>query len=233
MVLPASRHHLHAEVSSRARLLRLTLAGALAALSGCVVFDRAPVSELSCDPDLPGTWNLKADGGSKIIHIDARCHTDNWPGLREQPVALDLTGFVLGRNRYIVFSPADAERALGAEGKPLSTGLAKGAAVSKDAVFLVLYRLEGDRASAWLADPALALNAVAQDRLHGGRLDEQYALIRNDPLPSERKIDNRNALVAETPDRLRVVLGEQPELLFAIDRKSATLTRVKKETASP
>ncbi|MGO1073658.1 hypothetical protein [Lysobacter sp. CA199] len=209
------------------RLRVAALGLALIGLSGCVVFERPPVQPLACDPDLPGTWNLKADGITKTIYIDSRCHTENWPGMGEQAVALDLVGFVLGRNRYIVIAPADAERAIGAQGKPLLER------TPKDAAFLVLYRIEGDQASAWLPSPDLALRAVAENRLRGTRLDEKYALIQNDPLPPGRKIDDRNALVQEAPDRLRVVLGEQPELLFATDRKSVTLTRVKKETAIP
>lgn len=196
-------------------------------LAGCVAFERAPVEPLACDPELPGAWRLQAEGIRKTIHIDARCRTEDWPGLREQPVALDLTGFVLGRNRYIVIGPADAERALGTQSRNLSER------TPEDAVFLVLYRIEGDRANAWLASPNLALAAIAQGRLHGRKLDDQYALIQDPARLPPRKLDDQHTLVQDEPDRLRAVLGEQAELLFDTRQKSMTLTRVENETAPP
>lgn len=204
------------------------------ALAGCVGFEQAPVDTLSCDPDLPGLWNLKADGmPAKTIRIDAQCHTDDWPGLREQPVALDLTGFVLGRNRYIVIAPADAERAIGADrgigAKPRSIS----ELMPKDGVFLVLYRIDGDQANVWLASPDMALSAIAQGRLQGRKLDDRFALIQTPAAPPAGKLDDQPPLIRDAPQRLRMVLGEQAEWLFATDQKSMTLTRVNNETVAP
>ncbi|MGH8082714.1 MAG: hypothetical protein ACREP7_19210, partial [Lysobacter sp.] len=160
---------------------------ALVSLTGCVAFERAPVESRACDPDLPGTWKLQADGIAKTIRIDSNCHTEDWPGLREEPMALDLTGFVLGRNRYVVIDPADAERALGAQGKALSER------TPKNAVFLALYRIEGDRANVWLASPDLAVAAIAQRRLQGRRLDDKFMLIQDPATPPASKLDPQSA----------------------------------------
>ncbi len=196
----------HAPPSSAAMPRRRgALLGALAVslglLGGCVAFERSPVTERSCDPELPGEWNLRADGIAKRIRIDARCHTEDWPGLREQPVALDLTGFKVGRDRYIVLTPADAERAIGAEQKQLSKTAPAGA------VFLVLYRIEGDQANAWLPDSQRALTAIAAGSLRG------------------RKLEDRFALVEGTSQQLRDTLEEHAGLLYDTDKKAMVLQR--------
>ena len=196
----------HAQPSSAATPRRRgALLGALAVslglLGGCVAFERSPVAERSCDPELPGEWNLRADGIAKRIRIDARCHTEDWPGLREQPVALDLTGFKVGRDRYIVLTPADAERAIGAEQKQLSKTAPAGA------VFLVLYRIEGDQANAWLPDSQRALTAIAAGSLRG------------------RKLEDRFALVEGTSQQLRDTLEEHAGLLYDTDKKAMVLQR--------
>lgn len=203
MKAPRPAHALpsSAATPSRSGAVRSGLLLASVLLGGCVAFERSPVAERSCDPDLPGEWNLRADGVAKRIRIDARCHTDDWPGLREQPVALDLTGFTDGPDRYIVLTPADAERAIGAEQKQLSKTAPAGA------VFLVLYRIEGDQASAWLPDSQRALAAIAAGRLRG------------------RKLEDRFALVQGTSPQLRETLADHADLLYDTERKAMVLQR--------
>lgn len=162
----------HGQRSTLNTALRIALAIALIALSGCVAFERAPVDELTCDPDLPGTWKLKAENLAKTLRIDERCHTEDWPGLGEQTMALDLTGFSLGEDRYIVISPADAQRIIGAEGAAMVKTTPAGS------VFLVLYRIDKGRATAWLPDSQRALNAIAAGELKGRKLDEKFPLLQ-------------------------------------------------------
>lgn len=178
----------------------------LAALAGCVAFERAPADELACDSDLPGTWNLKADGIAKTIRIDARCHTEDWPTMGEQTMALDLTGFVLDRDRYIAVSPSVAQRAIGSPGDALVKGTPAGS------VFLILYRIEDGRASAWLPDPQRALAAIARGELDG------------------RKLDNQSALVQGSPQAIRDTLSQHGALLYDTEKKAMVLERV---AASP
>lgn len=175
------------------------LAISLALLGGCVAFERSPVAERSCDPELPGEWNLRTDGAAKRIRIDARCHTEDWPGLREQPVALDLTGFKLGRDRYIVLTPADAERAIGTEQKQLAKTTPAGA------VFLVLYRIEGDQAYAWLPDSQRALTAIAAGSLRGRKLEDRFALVEGTAQQLRDTLEQRAGLLYDT-DKTAVVL---------------------------
>lgn len=183
----------------RVRLLRAALALSLAALSGCVAFERAPVEELGCDPDLPGTWHLKADGVAKTVHIDARCHTDDWPDMGERTMALDLTGFVLGRDRYIVVPPAVAQRAIGAPGDALVKGTPAGA------VFVILYRIDDGQARAWLPDPQRALDAIAAGTLTGRKLDEKFPLIEGSAQDLRTTLSQHGAVLYDT-EREAIVL---------------------------
>lgn len=188
-----------------ARLLRAALALVLAALGGCVAFERAPVDELACDPDLPGTWQLKADGVAKTIHIDARCHTDDWPNMGEQTMALDLTGFVLGRDRYIVVPPSVAQRAIGAPGDALIKGTPAGS------VFVILYRIDDDgRARAWFADPQRALDAIAAGTLSGRKLDEKFALIQGSAQDIRGALSQHGAVLYDTEKEAIVLQRAAP-----------------------
>lgn len=192
-----------ASLSRAAR--RLALAALLAGLSACVAFERPPVAELRCDPDLAGAWTIKAGNGlKKTAHIDARCHTDDWPGMSDKPVALDLTGFVVGQDRYLALTPVQAQLAMGADPGALTEGL------PKDAVFLVLYRLGPDgRLQAWLPDSKRALDAIARGELDGRRLKEQFALIQG------------------TPEQLRDTLAQRRNLLYDTDRQAMVFERAK------
>ena len=192
-----------------ARLLRAELALSLAALSGCVAFERAPVEELGCDPDLPGTWHLKADGVAKTVHIDARCHTDDWPDMGEQTMALDLTGFVLGRDRYIVVPPSVAQRAIGAPGDALVKGAPAGA------VFVILYRIDDGLARAWLPDSQRVLDAIAAGTLSGRKLDEKFPLIEG------------------SAQDLRTTLSQHGAVLYDTDKEAIVLQRASPARTAP
>ncbi|MBW8808897.1 MAG: hypothetical protein JF591_08665 [Lysobacter sp.] len=187
-----------------ARLLRAALAIALVALSGCVAFERAPVEELSCDPDLPGTWHLKADGVAKTVHIDARCHTEDWPNMGEQTMALDLTGFVLDRDRYIVVPPSVAQRAIGAPGDALIKGTPAGS------VFLILYRIDEGRARAWLPDSQRALDAMAAGTLTGRKLDEKFPLIEGSAQDLRTMLQQHSAVLYDTQKEAIVLQRAAP-----------------------
>ncbi|MBN7138394.1 hypothetical protein A7A76_04665 [Lysobacter enzymogenes] len=192
----------------RARVLpRLGAATVLACLTligGCVAFERAPVAELRCDPDLAGAWTVKAGGNlSKTVRIDAQCHTEDWPGMNDKPVALDLTGFAIGQDRYIALTPEQAQRAIGADAGSLTATAPKGS------VFLVLYRLTANGLDAWLPDSQRAIDAIARGQLAGRKLDDRFALVQGDP------------------EQLRDTLAQRLHLLYDTDRKAMVFERAK------
>lgn len=185
---------------------RLPLAALiLAGLSACVAFERAPVAELRCDPDLAGAWTVKAGGNAhKTVHVDARCRSDDWPGLGDKPTTLEFAGFALGRDRYLVFTPEQAQRAIGADAGSLTNTAPKGS------VFLVLYRFNAQGGlEAWLPDSQRALDAIARGELAGRKLEDRYALLQGEP------------------EQLRDTLSQRLNLLYDTDRKAMVFERAK------
>ena len=177
----------------------------LSLLGGCVAFERAPVAELRCDPDLAGAWTVKAGGNAhKTVHVDARCRSTDWPGMGDKPTTLELTGFTIGRDRYIALTPEQAQRAIGADTGSLTATAPKGS------VFLVLYRFNAQGGlDAWLPDPQRALDAIARGQLAGRKLDDRFALVQGDP------------------EQLRDTLAQHPDLLYDTDRKAMVFERAK------
>jgi hypothetical protein len=137
-------------------LVALLLA-ALLALAGCVSFERAPVSRLSCDTALAGQWRAVAMGPSdRPIRVAADC-TIQWPKDDGGTYVVRLEGFVLGDQRYLVFTPDVADRLMSAEGD-IRRRAAPGS------VLLARYRIDGDEARVWLAD----LDELRRFPLEGG-----------------------------------------------------------------
>jgi len=190
---------------SRAAWRLPLIATILAGLSACVAFERAPVAELRCDPDLAGAWTVKAGGNAhKTVHVDANCRSEDWPGMGDKPTTLELAGFVLGQDRYLVFTPEQAQRAIGADTGSLTHTAPKGS------VFVVLYRFDARGGlEAWLPDSQRALDAIARGELAGRKLDDRYALLQG------------------TPEQLRDTLAQRLNLLYDTDRKAMVFERAK------
>lgn len=147
-------------------LLALLLV-ALLALAGCVSFERAPVSRLSCDTALAGQWRTVAMGPSdRPIRVAADC-TMQWPEDDGGTYVTRLEGFVLGDQRYLVFTPDVADRLMSAEGD-VSRRATPGS------VLLARYRVDGDEARVWLAD----LEELRRFPLEGGarlrKIDDSF-----------------------------------------------------------
>lgn len=142
----------------------VTLLLALSALSACVTFERAPVAKLSCDSALAGQWRPVKDGPEHPIVVADDC-TMRWPEDDGGTYTTTLEGFALGESRYLVFTPAVADRLMSADGDMLKKA-------PKDSVFLVRYRIDGDNAWVWLADPDEAMQPPAKGKAIGVRLDE-------------------------------------------------------------
>lgn len=185
------------------------LAFTLLALSACVTFERAPVATLACDPALAGQWRPLKDGPQdRLIAVAADC-TVRWPEDDGGTYTTTLAGFALGGSRYLVFAPAVADRLMGAEGDMLRNAPA-------GSVFLVRYRIDGDRATVWLADADEAMRPPAKGLAKGRRLDASNVHVEG----------SRKAIAA--------LLRARGETLFDIDangRGTMTLQRVAAETA--
>lgn len=184
------------------------LAFALLALSACVTFERAPVATLACDPALAGQWRPIKDGPQdRVIEVAADC-TVRWPEDDGGTYTTTLEGFALGESRYLVFAPAIADRLMGAGGDMLRNAPA-------GSVFMVRYRIDGDRATVWLADADEAMRPAAKGLAGGRRLDASNVHVEG----------SRKAIAA--------LLRARGETLFDIDangRGALTLQRIAPET---
>lgn len=142
-----------------AALLLLSLA-----MSACVTFERAPVAKLSCDRALAGEWRPVKDGPDRSILVSADCSLQ-WPEDDGGTYTTTLEGFALGGSRYLVFTPAVADRLMSSDGDMLRRA-------PKDSVYLARYRVDGDSAVVWLADPDEAMRPPAKGQAAGVRIDE-------------------------------------------------------------
>lgn len=184
------------------------LAFALLALAACVTFERAPVATLACDPALAGQWR-PVNGGpqDRDIVVSADC-TVQWPEENGGTYTTTLAGFALDASRYLVFAPAVADRLMNANGDMLRNAPA-------GSVFMVRYRIDGDRATVWLADTEEAMRPPAKGQAKGRRLDASNVHVEG----------SRKAIAA--------LLRARGETLFDIDangRGALTLQRVAPET---
>lgn len=134
------------------------------ALSACVTFERAPVAKLNCDRALAGEWRPVKDGPDRSILVSADCSLQ-WPEEDGSTYMTTLEGFALGGSRYLVFTPAVADRLMSSDGDMLRRA-------PKDSVYLVRYRVDGDSAVVWLADPDEAMRPSTKDHATGVRVDE-------------------------------------------------------------
>lgn len=104
-----------------------------------------PYRSLRCDSALAGRWQPVKDGPlNNTVEIGPDC-TLRWPDEACGFHRATLTGFTLDDNRYLVFSPTDADRLLAAEGDLIRSA-------PKGSVFLARYRIDGDSALLWLPD---------------------------------------------------------------------------------
>lgn len=133
-------------------------------LSACVTFERAPVAELDCDPALAGEWRPLNDGRSgPPIQVSADCSV-RWPEDDGGIYTTTLEGFELGGSRYFVFTPTVADRLMSADDDMRRKA-------PKDSVFIARYRIDGDSAQVWLADPDEAMRPPAKGQAAAVQLD--------------------------------------------------------------
>lgn len=171
-----------------AALLLLSLA-----MSACVTFERAPVAKLSCDPALAGEWRPVKDGPDRSILVAADC-TLRWPEDDGGTYTTTLEGFALGESRYLVFTPAVADRLMSSDGDMLRRA-------PKDSVYLTRYRVDGDSAVVWLADPDEAMRAPAKGQAAGVRLDESDVHVKGRRAAIAKLLRARgDSIFADKPD---------------------------------
>lgn len=198
-------------------LRNAALALALLALSACVTFERAPVDTLSCDPALAGQWRpLKGGPQNRVVVVSADC-TVQWPEENGGTYTTTLAGFALGASRYLVFTPAVADRLMSADGDMLRKA-------PKDSVFLVRYRIDDGRATVWLADEDEAMRAPVK-----GTAPDQAG-----EQASARRLDASNVHVEGSREAIAALLRARGETLFASapdGRGAMELQRVAAEAA--
>lgn len=194
--------------------LRPALAAALLlALSGCVAFERSPATALSCDPALAGRWRSDRDGpgpGREIV-VDRHCRAQ-WP-VHQGAVDVSLRGYTQGATRYLVLSPEHAQRMLGNEGE-----LDLVNSVPKGAVFMAVYRIDGDRLQAWLPDPD-RVNAAIRDGKARGR-----------PLKNG---DASSVLLQGNARSIAKLLAQGPEPVFGPLKPEVAAVQLQRVGAAP
>ena len=147
--------------------------GALSLLGGCVAFEHPPVSKLRCDPLLAGQWRSLGDGPSnRPIMVSADC-TLQWPDDDGSTYTTRLRAFTLGDQRYLVFSPDEADRLMSADGD-----LRRRA--PKDSVFMARYRIDDDHLRVWLADADEALRPLPKTPVVARRIDDTLVYVEGD-----------------------------------------------------
>ena len=149
-----------------ARIAALVLAAAL--LGGCVTFEHAPVAHYRCDPALAGRWQtVKTERLPRPIEVAADCRM-RWPQDDGSTFETTLRSFRLDEVRYLAFTPQEADRLMDMKGDLVSRAPA-------DSVLLVRYRIDGDEAKLWLADPQVLLTPDADGKTAARRVDDQLA----------------------------------------------------------
>ncbi|TXH67768.1 MAG: hypothetical protein E6Q88_10365 [Lysobacteraceae bacterium] len=148
---------------------RLGLLALLCLVAGCVSFEHAPTTAFDCDPALAGRWRSLAGGPEgNTVAIADDC-TMSWPLSQDgATIEIPLRGFALDGKRYLAFSPAQAERMLEANGDISGHTPA-------ESLFLVRYRIEGDRIALWLPDHDHVAEAIASGRIHGKAAKQRQA----------------------------------------------------------
>jgi hypothetical protein len=138
------------------------------ALGGCVTFEHAPVARYACDPALAGRWQtVKTERLPRPIEVGADCRM-RWPLDEGGAYETVLRSFTLDDVRYLVFTPAEADRLMDMEGDLIGSAPA-------GSVLLVRYRIDGDEVKLWLADPEVALTPASTGIAPARRLEDRFA----------------------------------------------------------
>lgn len=176
-------------------------------ISACVTFERAPVAELGCDPALAGEWRPLNDGRSgPPIQVSADCSL-RWPEDDGGIYATTLEGFELGGSRYFVFTPTVADRLMSADDDMQRRA-------PKDSVFIARYRIDGDTAEVWLADPDEAMRPPAKG--------QAWAVQR----------DGSNVHVQGSRDAIAELLRARGDVIFAAKPDGRGVMRLRRVAAA-
>jgi len=179
------------------------------ALCGCVAFESVPVAELGCDPALAGRWAPAGSDAADAIAIDNRCEAvvpgPKRSGAGAPQIRVQLRGFELDSQRYLVFDKRDIEHLMGLGAEALVDSDLQ--ALDKQ-VFLMRYRIEGDTLQAAMTDQAYAADLVDEGRLPGKALAHNLSLIQADA------------------GTVRALLLQHPDLFVSEGRGSMELVRI-------
>ena len=181
-------------------------------LSACVTFERAPVAELDCDPALAGEWRPLKDGRSgPPIQVSADCSV-RWPEDDGGIYTTTLEGFELGGSRYFVFTPTVADRLMSADDDMRRKA-------PKDSVFIARYRIDGDSAQVWLADPD---EAMRKEAMHSPAKGQANAV----------QLDGSNVHIQGSRDAIAALLRARGDAIFATKPDGKGVMRLQRVPAA-
>lgn len=195
------------------RIAALSLLSLLSlTISACVTFERAPVAELDCDPALAGEWRPLKDGRSgPPIQVSADCSV-RWPEDDGGIYTTTLEGFELGGSRYFVFTPTVADRLMSADDDMRRKA-------PKDSVFIARYRIDGDTAQVWLADPD---EAMRQEAMHSPAKGQANAV----------QLDGSNVHIQGSRDAIAELLRARGDAIFATKPDGKGVMRLQRVPAA-
>lgn len=181
-------------------------------ISACVTFERAPVAELDCDPALAGEWRPLKDGRSgPPIQVSADCSV-RWPEDDGGIYTTTLEGFELGGSRYFVFTPTVADRLMSADDDMRRKA-------PKDSVFIARYRIDGDTAQVWLADPD---EAMRHEAMHSPAKGQANAV----------QLDGSNVHIQGSRDAIAALLRARGDAIFATKPDGKGVMRLQRVPAA-
>lgn len=171
------------------------------------MFERPPAA-LSCDPDLVDRWipvpgsqdaavPLKAED---FADVDAQCRVRLSTSSGGGKAEFDALGFQHEGQRYLALDRADLDGLFAATPSQPQDGK-----LPATAVFLVKYRIDGERLEIALPDMAYVIEEFEAKRFPAQEVDSSVYLVRG----SEKK--------------LRKMLTGQPALFEALDDTGAPL----------
>lgn len=172
----------------------LPLLAGLLATTGCVAFEHPPSAQLGCDPRLAGSWQPDGVNNGVPVTLDAQCEAVFPPrdDGRLPEYRTTLRSFTLDGHDYLVFSVQDLDRIFGLEAAQFT------ALAPKDSVFLLRYRLDGDRVRGTVADADFVANALRTKRMRGRELGKAVVLVEGDGNAMTALLRNQPDLFADS-----------------------------------
>ncbi|MFC3552232.1 hypothetical protein ACFOLC_14605 [Lysobacter cavernae] len=155
----------------------ISIAAALVvALAGCVAFEQPPSAQLGCDTKLAGHWLPEGENNGVEVKLDQQCRAHFPPRDNGRLPAYDTTvrSFTLDGHDYLVLTAHDVEQILGLATSDFAATAPAGS------VFVLRYRIDGDRLQALQVDADFVAKAIASRRIRGREASKTLLVIEGD-----------------------------------------------------